>query len=82
MGNYNFWDIYIYVKVIMGGLQGGQGGQDGLPHHRQPHPHHRVGEGEIQKVKKPKLCNTCLGRMVRWWTTLGHGSRPTKTISR
>ena len=66
VGNYNFWDIYIYVKVIMGGLQGGQGGQDGLPHHRQPHPHHRMGEGEIFNVKIPKLCNTCLGRMVRW----------------
>ena len=35
-----------------------------------------------KNVKIPKLCNTCLGRMVRWWTTLGHGSRPTKTISR
>ena len=63
---FDFWDIYIYVQVIMGGLQGGQGGQDGLPHHRQPHPHHRMGEGEIQKVKIQKLCNTCLGRMVRW----------------
>ena len=47
MGKFDFWGIYIYVQVIMGGLQGGQGGQDGLPHHRQPHPHHRMGEGEI-----------------------------------
>ena len=53
MGNFDFSDIFIYVQVIMGGLQGGQGGQDGLPHHRQPHPHHRMGEGEIYEVKIP-----------------------------